>query len=143
MSGLEILGVPDFAIALADAVAKSYHLIERYKDANPRKLQLLNEIQATLALLSRLQDLVSDPAAIIAIERSGTASLYAWLSRCQTTHHDILAQFGGRSDLSRKQRLRLSVSTDVFTKFEGRVRNDRTQLVALLETLNLYVCTLN
>ena len=142
MSGIEagsaILGVPAFAGALLQAVGDSYGLVQRYKATENRKGLLLDELRATSALLSRLQDRLSDSEVANAIDAS---QLHAWVDRCQATQHDIEVHFGSNTlpKLGRKEKLKLAASEDPFTSFERRVSGDRSQLVTILETLNLYV----
>ncbi len=131
MIGIEVVA---FAGALIDVVAKSHRLVERYKDTQPRKRQLLDELQATSAMLLRLQDLVSNTAAASAINSPATTLLYGWFSRCQATQHDIEAYFSTTfgHELGRKRKMKLAANRDLFIRFEDQVRNDRDQLVALL-----------
>ena len=134
-----ILGVPAFAAVLIDTVAKSYGLVERYKAAEPRKRELLTEIKTTSDLLTRLRGQLSHPGIAEKIESSVIESLYAWCSRCQTTHHDIEVHFGATTncELGRRHRLKLASNEDLFASFYHRVREDRAQLIALLTSLNL------
>ena len=143
MSGLEILGVPAFAIALADAVAKSYHLVERYKEAEPRARQLLSELQLTADLLAQLQRQLSDNEAVQGISPSLHHSLNAWISRCHTTQLAIETRLSpSPSDrFTRGKKIKLAAADDLFASLERRVNGDRALLNSTLGLLHWYVQT--
>ena len=142
MSGIEgisaILGVTAFAGEVIKATAKSYDLVKRYQDSEPRARQLLNEIQATSELLANVQRQLSNADAIQSVHPTTINSLSAWISRCQNTQRDIEIRFSWppSNKISRGQKLKIAAKSDAFAAFERRVSADRTLLIAFLESLS-------
>ena len=144
MAGIDtvsaVLGIPAFAGALVEGVAKSYALVKHYEEAEPRARHLLNEIQLTSDLVAHLQLRFSDRESLRSMTPALRNSLSAWLGRSQTTQRDIERRFSsiGRSALKKREKLKLAAANDCLGSLESRVSGDRIALNSLLGSLQWY-----
>jgi hypothetical protein len=134
-----ILGVVTIAGEAVQVVARSYHLIERYKEVDSRATRLLSELEANHALLSNIQRLLSRPLVSQTLDSGLMHSIYAGISQCQATSREIELAFlpDSSGHIPWQQKIKHAARKDSLAKFEQRVHRDWTRLVQLLEPLKL------